>query len=43
VNIHNRLLIKAGTYDKSMYQDLADFIKSVGNIYRQKMVLKRND
>ena len=39
--VNNRLLIKSGTYDKSLFPQLTEYIKNVGNTYRQKMVLKR--
>lgn len=39
--VSNRLLIKSGTYDKNLFPQLTEYIKNVGNTYRQKMVLKR--
>lgn len=33
-----RLLLKKGSYDKSLFADLTDFMKRVGNAYTQKIV-----
>ena len=41
ITVNNRLLIKSGTYDKVLFPQLTEYIKNVGNTYRQKMVLKR--
>ena len=42
-NLHAnyRLLMKAGTFDKTLYPLLIDFIKTVGTTYDQKLVLKK--
>ena len=40
IHIKNRLLMKSGTFPKSQYTQLADFIRSINNIYNQKVVLK---
>ena len=40
VHIQNSLLMKSGTYDKSQYPQFIDFMKKVGGIYSQKIVLK---
>ena len=32
--------MKSGTFPKSQYTQLADFIRSINNIYNQKVVLK---
>lgn len=39
--IQNHLLMRAGTYDKSQYPQLIDFMKTVNRIYSQKIVLKK--
>lgn len=41
LHIQNRLLMKAGTYDKSQYPQFIDFMKNVNRIYSQKIVLKK--
>lgn len=41
IRIQNRLLVKSGTYDKSLYPLFVDFLATVKNIYGQKIVLKR--
>lgn len=40
IHIKNRLLMKAGTFPKSQYPQLVDFIRSISSIYNQKVVLK---
>lgn len=42
IHIQNSLLMKSGTYDKSLYPQFIEFIKTVSNIYSQKVVLKNN-
>ena len=42
VRIQNSLLMKAGTYDKSLYPQLIDFVKTVSGIYNQKIVLRQS-
>ncbi len=41
VHVRNRLLMKSGTYDKALYPQLVDFIRSIGSVYGQKIVLKK--
>ena len=41
IQIAYRLLLKKGSYDKSLLADLTDFIKQVGNAYSQKVALKK--
>ena len=41
LHIQNRLLMRSGTYDKSQYPQLIDFMKTVNRIYSQKIVLKK--
>jgi transglutaminase-like putative cysteine protease len=43
IHVKNRLLMKSGTFDKALYPQLADFFKSISNIYGQKIVLKKKD
>ncbi len=43
VHIKNRLLMKSGTYDKLLYPQFIEFMKSISGIYGQKMVLKKQD
>lgn len=40
VRIKNRLLMKSGTFDKSLYPQLSDFIRTISILYDQKIVLK---
>ena len=42
VRIKSRVLIKAGSYDKSLYPDLAAFAKAVDSAFSQKIVIKKN-
>lgn len=41
IHIRNRLLMKSGTFPKSQYAQLADFIRSINSAYNQKVVLKK--
>ena len=41
IHIKNRLLMKSGTFPKSQYAQLADFIRSINSAYNQKVVLKK--
>ena len=41
VRIHNRLLMKSGTFPKSLFPQLADFIRTISGIYNQKIVVKK--
>ena len=41
IHIKNRLLMKSGTFHKSQYPKLADFIRSINSAYNQKVVLKK--
>ena len=41
IHIRNRLLMKSGTFPKSQYPQLADFIRSINSAYNQKVVLKK--
>ena len=41
IHIKNRLLMKSGTFPKSQYPKLADFIRSINSAYNQKVVLKK--
>ena len=41
IQVRNRLLMKSGTFDKALYPQLVDFIKTIGNAYSQKIVLKK--
>ena len=41
VRVRNRLLMKSGSHDKTLYPQLAEFIKTVSNVYGQKIVLRK--
>lgn len=41
IHVRNRLLMKSGAFDKSLYPLLTEFIKTVSSTYNQKIVLKR--
>ena len=41
IHIHNRLLMKSGSFPKSQFPQLADFIHTINNIYNQKVVLRK--
>lgn len=41
LHIHISLLMKSGTYDKQLYPQFIDFMKTVNGIYSQKIVLKQ--
>lgn len=41
IHIHNRLLMKSGAFPKSQFPQLADFIRTINNIYNQKVVLRK--
>ena len=41
IRVRNRLVMKSGRYDKSQFPDLVDFIKTIGNAYGQKVILKQ--
>ena len=41
IHIHNRLLMKSGSFPKSQFPQLADFIRTINNIYNQKVVLRK--
>lgn len=41
IKIQYRLLLKKGSYDKTLFADLSDFIKQVGKAYGQKVALKK--
>ena len=41
IHVKNRLLMKSGTFPKSQYPQLADFIRSINSAYNQKVVLKK--
>ena len=41
VHIKNRLLMKSGTFPKSLFPPLSDFIRTISSIYNQKIVLKK--
>lgn len=43
IRIQNSLLMKSGTYDKSLYSQFIDFMKTVSGIYGQKVVLKKQE
>lgn len=43
IHIHNRLLMKSGAFPKSQFPQLADFIRTINNIYNQKVVLKKKE
>lgn len=40
VRVHNRLILKSGSYDKAQIHDLIELFKTVNSTYSQKMVLK---
>jgi hypothetical protein len=42
IRIKNRLLRKSGSFDKSLFPRLADFIRTINSIYNQKIVLKKS-
>jgi len=39
IHIHSCLLMKSGTYDKALYPQFVDFIKTISSVYGQKVVL----
>ena len=39
--VQNRLLMKSGTYDKALYPQFIDFMKTISSTYSQKVVLKK--
>jgi transglutaminase-like putative cysteine protease len=41
VQVRNRLIMKSGNYDKALYPELMEFIKTISSTYSQKMVLVR--
>ena len=41
IHIHNRLLMKSGSFPKSQFPQLADFIRTISGIYNQKVVLRK--
>ena len=41
VLIHNRLLMKSGTFPKALFPQLSDFIRTISSIYNQKIILKK--
>ena len=41
VCIHNRLLMKSGSFPKSLFPQLVDFIRTISSVYNQKIVLKK--
>ena len=41
IHIHNRLLMKSGSFPKSQFPQLADFIRTISSIYNQKVVLRK--
>lgn len=43
IHIHNRLLMKSGSFPKSQFPQLADFIRTISSIYNQKVVLKKKE
>ena len=42
IRIKNRLLMRSGAYDKSLYPQLAEFFRTINSIYHQKIVLKKS-
>jgi len=42
IHVRNRLLVRAGSYDKSLCPQFAAFLRAVANAYGQKVVLKKN-
>lgn len=41
IHIKNRLLMRSGAFDKSLFPQLSDFLQSISNIYNQKIILKK--
>ena len=41
IHIKNRLLMKSGTFDKSLFPQLSEFLQSISNIYNQRIILKK--
>ena len=41
IHVKNRLLKRSGTFDKSLFPQLAEFFSTVSNAYSQKIVLKK--
>ena len=41
IHVKNRLLKRSGTFDKSLFPQLAEFFRTVSNTYSQKIVLKK--
>lgn len=43
IHVKNRLLKRSGTFDKSLFPQLAEFFSTVSNAYSQKIVLKKGN
>ena len=41
IHIKNRLLMRSGMFDKSLFPSLAEFLQSINNIYNQRIILKK--
>ena len=41
IHIKNRLLMRSGAFDKSLFPQLTEFLQSISNIYNQKIILKK--
>lgn len=41
IRIKNRLLMRSGVFDKSLFPPFTDFLRTINNIYNQKIVLKK--
>ena len=41
IHIKNRLLMRSGTFDKSLFPQLTEFLQSISNIYNQRIILKK--
>jgi transglutaminase-like putative cysteine protease len=41
IHVKNRLLMKSGTFDKSLFPQFTEFLQSISNIYHQKIILKK--
>lgn len=42
IYVKNRLLMRSGTFDKSLFPQFTEFIHTIHNIYNQKIILKKS-
>ena len=43
IHVNNRLLMKSGIFDKSLFPNLSEFIRTISSIYNQKIVLRKRN